>query len=107
MLFDNMKKSYKAPSPYVQIMLANSQIICIDTAKINLSALKTDMMMKDTYEFVEQTFVNIAATRADILQEKEFATRLHEEIGTEIEETRSGKNRIRTLANTFINDDNF
>ena len=41
MLFDNMKKNYKTPSPYVQIMLVNSQMICIDTAKLKTCRSKS------------------------------------------------------------------
>lgn len=104
MLFDNMKKSYNTPSPYVQIMLANSQIICIDTAKINLSTLKVDMSMRDTYEVVGQTFLQIGATRADILQQKEQVEILNKKVESEINTAKKHNERFHKLADDFTND---
>lgn len=107
MLFDNLKKSYKAQSPYLQMSLANSKIVCIDSARLSLSTLRTDMMMRDTYEFVGNAFGYMVEKRDDIVKQQGEAKRLDGSIDNEIDEQKERNKNIKYISNKYLDDDEF
>ena len=60
--------------------------------------------MKNTCEFMGHTFIQIGATRADIIQKEGEKTRLHEKIEEEIETAKKRNDRLNILAKDFTND---
>ena len=107
MLFDNLKKSYKAQSPYLQMSLANSKIVCIDSARLSLSTLRTDMMMRDTYEFVGNAFGYMVEKRDDIVKQQGEAKRLDGSIDNEIDEQKERNKNIKYISNKYLDGDEF
>jgi predicted oxidoreductase (fatty acid repression mutant protein) len=107
MLFDNLKKTYKAQSPYLQMSLVNSKIVCIDSARLTLSTLRTDMMMRDTYEFVGNAFGYMAEKRDDIVRQQGEAKRLNGSIDNEIDEQKERNKKIKDITNKYLIDYDF
>jgi hypothetical protein len=107
MLFDNLKKSYKTQSPCLQMSLANSKIICIESARLSLSTLKTDIMMRDTYQFVGGAFNHIAETRSDIIQRQAESEKQNQEIESEMLKQDKQNNKVKELSNKYLIDDDF
>ena len=54
MIFDRAKKNYNTPSPYVQLALANSKLLYLESAKIDIASIKTFIQMKDTVNLFGQ-----------------------------------------------------
>lgn len=106
MLFDKMKKNYQTPSPHVQIMLANSKIMCIESSKISLASLKTDMMMRDTYVFIGDAIHQIGNTRFDIERQQEIGRNMDNDIRVEIENLKNSNRRLEDLR-VIIDDEDF
>ena len=107
MAFDSVKEELFADSPYGQLSLLNTRIVSIDSARLSLSTLRTDMMMRDTYEFVGNAFGYMAEKRADIIEQQGEAKRLDNAIDDEIDEQKERNKNIKDISNKYLNDDEF
>ena len=107
MAFDSVKEELFADSPYRQLSLMNTRIVSIDSARLSLSTLRTDMMMRDTYEFVGNAFGYMAEKRADIIEQQGEAKRLDNAIDDEIDEQKERNKNIKDISNKYLNDDEF
>ncbi|MBR1521081.1 MAG: hypothetical protein IJ635_07565 [Bacteroidaceae bacterium] len=105
--FDNIKGELFAESPYDQLHFLNRKILCTTSARISLAALRTDMMMRDTYDFMGHAFYQIGTTRTNIIHQHEIGKQLDNEIASETEKLKDRNRRLGALADEFINDDNF
>lgn len=107
MAFDSVKEELFADSPYKQLSLMKTRIVSIDSARLSLSTLRTDMMMRDTYEFVGNAFDYMAEKRADIIEQQCEAKRLDGAIDDEIDKQKERNNNIKDISNKFLDDDEF
>ena len=107
MAFDSVKEELFADSPYRQLSLMNTRIVSIDSARLSLSTLRTDMMMRDTYEFVGNAFGYMAEKRADIIEQQGEAKCLDNAIDDEIDEQKERNKNIKDISNKYLNDDEF
>jgi hypothetical protein len=107
MAFDSVKEELFADSPYGQLSLLNTRIVSIDSARLSLSTLRTDMMMRDTYEFVGNAFGYMAEKRADIIEQQFEAKRLDGAIDNEIGEQKERNINIKDISNKYLDDDEF
>ena len=107
MAFDSVKEELFADSPYKQMSLMRARIINVDSARLTLSTLKTDMMMRDTYEFVGNAFGYMAEKRADIINQQCETKRLDSVIDDEISNQIERNRKIQDISNKYLNDDDF
>ena len=87
--------------------LMRARIINVDSARLTLSTLKTDMMMRDTYEFVGNAFGYMAEKRADIINQQCETKRLDSVIDDEISNQIERNRKIQDISNKYLNDDDF
>ncbi len=107
MAFDSVKEQLFADSQYKQMSLMRARIISINSAKITLSTLKTDMLMQETYQYVGEAFYHIAQTRSDIVHQGEIGKELNSAIADEVNEQEKRTSRIIEMSNKYTNDDDF
>ena len=58
MLFDKLKKQFTTQSTAVQILQLESRSLCINCAQVQISSLKLDIKLQETYDFVGQIFMS-------------------------------------------------
>ena len=107
MAFDSVKEELFEDSPYGQLSLLKTKIVSIDSARLSLSTLKTDMMMRDAYLFVGEAFNNIAETRNDIIQRQNNGERLNQEIDSEFANQEKHNEKVKELSNKYLIDYDF
>lgn len=106
MLFDKLKKHFTTRSVAVQKLQLESRSLCIHTAQLQISSLKLDMKIQETYNFIGQVFSSIGDVRKHIQEQRvkgiENVVLLTEEINTQ--DSRNEKLRV---LKSKINDPNF
>jgi len=107
MIFDRIKQNYKTPSPYMQMCLANSRIVCIEGAKLSISTLKTDMQMRDTWVFVNGALQVITKTRTNIQKSWETGEDLKKAMEIELKKQKQGTRRLGKLLNENLHNKKF
>lgn len=107
MAFDSVKEEMFKDSPYKELIPMNARVLAIDSARISLSTLKTDMMMRDTYQFVGNAFSDIVETRSDIIQQQVDAEDLNNQIEDESRKQDKQNEIVKNLSNKYLIDDEF
>lgn len=67
MIFDNLKHKCLEKSPYYKQALVRTKINRINCAQLNVSTLKTELKLQETYNFFSQTLNEMAYYRNNIL----------------------------------------
>jgi len=67
MVFDSLKRKFISKSTYTQQSLIQAKLINIDCARLDISVLRTDMQMRDTFVFMGNTIAVIKETRDNII----------------------------------------
>lgn len=67
MLFDNLKHKFLEKSTYYKQALVRSRINNINCARLNISTLKTELKLQDTYNFFSDALNEMAYYRNNIL----------------------------------------
>lgn len=106
-VFENIKCNYKTDSPQLQISLANARLIRTDAALISVSTLKTDMAMRNTYQFVGNALSHIVEKRSGIIEQQSTATKHHQDIQAEIEKQEKNNQNIKNLSDKYLIDYDF
>ena len=70
MLFDHLKGQMEINNVKLRVALLNSKCICVDCARMNVSSLKLDKAMLDTYSFFSSTYGEISMVRAGIINKQ-------------------------------------
>ncbi|MBQ6167327.1 MAG: hypothetical protein IJK41_07900 [Muribaculaceae bacterium] len=73
MIFDNLKRKFLEKSPYYKQMLVRTKINRINCARLDVSTLKTELKLQETYNFFSQTLVEIAYYRKTILDSESYS----------------------------------
>lgn len=107
MAFDSVKEELFADSPYKQAALVRERIMNVNSARLSLSTLKTDMIMYDTYEYVGNAFGYMAEKRDNIIEQQVEAKCLDGAIDDEIDAQKERNNNIKDISNKYLEDDEF
>ena len=104
MLFDKLKKYFKTPSVAVQALQLHSRSLCINSAQIQISSLKSDMQILETYNFMGQIFSSIKDTYQHIKDENIKSEDTLNQIKGELEGMKQGVLQLQELR--LMNNDN-
>ena len=80
MLFDNIKGQFKSQSIYVQQSKIEAQILCVNSARIDISTLRTDMAVADAFQFVAEQLKQMQSHFEHSTEQKERGDNLNHEI---------------------------
>ena len=70
MLFVHLKGQMEINNAKLRVALLNSKCICVDCARMNVSSLKLDKALLDTYSFFSSTYGEISMVRAGIINKQ-------------------------------------
>jgi len=70
MLFDHTKKSIQTSDKQLQLALLKSHSITIDVARIEISTIKMEEKMYETYQFFGNTYNEIKISRGSIIEKQ-------------------------------------
>lgn len=107
MLFDQMKKNYKAKSDIVKKMLLESKIMLTEVARMEISCLITSEEIVGTYVFFDRIFSMIDQYRNSILFFQNESNLLSEKCNQELENQKERDLRTKSLIQKYTNDGNF
>lgn len=99
MLFDHTKKSLKVRDAHLQISLLQSKSIFVNTLRIDLTALKSQMDVYETYQFFGAILININETRNNIIATEERIDTTNEETANLLATTYNFKELNNNLQN--------
>ena len=107
MLFDKLKKQFTTQSTAVQILQLESRSLCINCAQVQISSLKLDIKLQETYDFIGQIFMSIKDIYRDIQVHKTTSQEISDGLIDQISEQKQRIDRLRTLNGQYGVDDNF
>ena len=107
MLFDKLKKQFTTQSMAVQILQLESRSLCINCAQVQISSLKLDFKLQETYDFIGQIFTSIKDIYIHIQDGKNTSSVLLVETTTQNSEQKQRAEKLGALIERFGNDDNF
>lgn len=107
MLFDKLKKQFTTQSTAVQILQLESRSLCINCAQVQISSLKLDIKLQETYDFVGQIFMSIKDKYEDIQGHIDDGLKLLDDFTQIRQEQQQGINELNELIVRYGNDDNF
>ncbi|MCQ2260461.1 MAG: hypothetical protein MJZ77_03595 [Bacteroidales bacterium] len=70
MIFDNIKGHFKAKSIYSQQSILETQILFVNSARIDISTLRTNMAVSETFQFFSDAINNMQRNFQHIEEEK-------------------------------------
>ena len=107
MLFDKCKKHFKTRSIAVQKLQQRSRLLCVNCAQVQVSSLKLDLKVLETYNFIGQIFTSMQEIHNNILKQNEKGRQKMQLITQEVNAQDERNQRLSELATRFINDRNF
>lgn len=107
MLFDKLKKQFTTQSRAVQILQLESRSLCINCAQVQISSLKLDFKLQETYDFIGQIFISIKDIYQHIQDGKNTSSVLLVETTIQNSEQKQRAEKLGALIERFGNDDNF
>ena len=107
MLFDKLKKQFATHSTAVQILQLESRSLCINCAQVQISSLKLDIKLQETYNFIGRVFMSIKDIYEKIQEDKETISKLSKDCDNEITKERERTIELIELKNKYGNDNNF
>lgn len=105
MLFDKLKKHFTTRSIAMRKLQMESRSLCIHTAQLQISSLKLDMKVLETYNFIGQVFSSIQETYVHIMEQTEIGKEKTNLLKSEVEAQDKRNEELRNLRNTYKNDD--
>ena len=106
-VFDNIKGSLFAPSPYLEQSKMESQLIAIDSARICISSIRTTMDVKETYRFVVESVADMDQHRKNIIANQADGHAKIQEIKKEVNDQEKNNESLSKISSKYLNDDNF
>lgn len=106
-VFDNIKGSLFAPSPYLEQSKMESQLIAIDSARICISSIRTTMDVKETYRFVVESVADMDQYRKNIIANQADGHAKIQEIKKEVNDQEKNNESLSKISSKYLNDDNF
>lgn len=107
MLFDKLKKQISSNSTSIQKLQLESRSLCIHTAQVQISSLKLDMKVLETYNFIGEVFSSMQKTYIHILEQTEIGKKKTILLTAEVIAQDSRNEKFREQKNRYVNDDNF
>lgn len=106
-VFDNIKGSLFAPSPYIELSRMEAQLVAIDSARISISSIQTSTNIKETYIFIGRTVADMNAYRQDTIKNQAESLQNIEDIKNEVSQQDKNLTSLSELSSKFAKDDNF
>lgn len=106
-VFDNVKGSLFATSPYLAQSRMEAQLVAIDSARLSISSIQTSMEVKETYNFVGKTIAEMNVYRQDINKNNAESQKKIEDIKNEAIQQDKNLTSLSEMSSKYINDDNF
>lgn len=105
MMFDNVKKNYKANSAETQQMLLKSKYLMTGVARIQISSIIVDNRISETYNFFGTTFSIIQQHRANIEVLQIEGESLSQDCNNELEAQKKRTQKLIELTEKHNNDE--
>lgn len=106
-VFDNVKGSLFAPSPYLAQSRMQAQLVAIDSARLSISSIRTGTEVKETYNFVGKTIAEMNVYRQDINKNNAEGQEINEDIKNEAIQQDKNLTSLSEMSSKYINDDKF
>lgn len=107
MIFDRMKESFFAPSPYLEMSLIESRLIAINSCRISISEIKTQRNLHYTIEQVHSIIDSIKDLKQDINENHSQFETDKAVIKRELYESKVKREELEDLYGQYVNDDDF
>ena len=99
MLFDHTKSSIQTSDKQLQLALLKSRSITIDVARIEISTIKMEEKMFETFQFFGHTYNDIMISRNSILETQKKITETNAESMDYLEREKKHINNLKKLLN--------
>lgn len=99
MLFDHTKSSIQTSDKQLQLALLKSRSITIDVARIEISTIKMEEKMFETFQFFGHTYNDIMISRNSILETQKKITETNAESMNYLEREKKHINNLKKLLN--------
>ena len=107
MLFDKCKEHFKTRSVAVQKLQQRSRLVCVNCAQVQVSSLKLDLKVYETYNFIGQVFSSMQEIHNNIQKEYEKGRQQMILLTQEVDAQDERNQRLSEMSTRFINDKNF
>lgn len=106
-IFDNIKGSLFATSPYLELSRMEAQLVAIDSARISISSIRTSTDVKETYGFIGEAVAGMNAYRQDTIKNQAKSQQNIEDIKNEASLQDKNLTSLSELSSKYAKDDNF
>lgn len=107
MLFDKLKKQFISQSTATRQLQLESRYLCIHSAQVDISSLRMDMKMLDTYNFIGQIFASMNDIYKHIESEKQNGEKLTRVLVGEAINQKERNADLEALKRKYIEDNDF
>lgn len=97
MLFDHAKSSFEVKDAKLQLALLESKSIAIDVARINVSTMKVDLALMNTFNFFATNIQGINDSRNSIIGSQVNKIQTIEEINSQRDNSKKNIEKLQTL----------
>ena len=105
MIFDNLKRKFLEKSPYYKQMLVRTKINRINCARLDVSTIKTELQLQETYIFFSQALTEIAYYRKTIIDSESFSKKTLTAIDHHIDSTRLVNEELQKMLDEVNNEE--
>ena len=99
MLFDHTKKTIQTSDKQLQLALLKSKSITIDVARIEISTIKMEEKMYETYKFFGNTYNEIKISRDSIIRKQIEISNTNSESKFYLDKEENHVNNLKNLLN--------
>lgn len=107
MLFDKFKKHFMTRSVALQKLQQRSRLMCINCAQIQVSSLKLDLKVLETYNFIGQVFTSMQEIHNNIQKQHEIGRQKTILLTQEVEAQDVRNDRLSEMKMRYTNDYDF
>ena len=105
MIFDNLKRKFLEKSPYYKQLLVRTKINRINCARLDISTIKTELQLQETYIFFSQALTEIAYYRKTIIDSESFSKNTITAIDHHIDSTRLINEELQKMLDEVNNEE--
>lgn len=106
-VFDNIKGSLFAPSPYLELSKMEGQLVAIDSARIHISSIKTSMDIEKTIIFIGESVAEMGQHRKDIIKKHVEGHTKIQDIKKAAKDQEKNNASLSKISSKYLTDDNF
>lgn len=107
MLFDNIKSQFKSQSVYTKQSMLEAQILCVNSVRIDISTLKTNMAVSDAFQFVSERIRQMQIDSEHSVEQINRSKKMNEEIAKQLHNNQQKNIKAMEELSKYKEDNNF